>query len=413
MNDSIAYSPFRWLILISAALGSIAMQVTNLSIAPILPQIAQDLGITAGAATNLMTAFVLSGTVALLFAGILCDRYGVLVVICLGLFCASMPPAVMPWIGSSYHAALWARIFAGLSPAFLLSAMGPIIAIWFPPKEKGLAGGLMAASVSVGSAVGVVAGPALFLATGNWRHMSAWLSLIGWVGLAFALVLLVIPKPQPPNMHRESDGEPETDRLFFKEALFSHVTLIGILVIFFGGWCLHCLYGLTPGFLSADRPLGVGFGPMVSGQLMLAVMVAGIVSPIIGGILTDKVFKGDAKPVLFMGFCFCTVMIYTLQMSAVHTGVLPLLTALILAGMAVQLLYPSLYVYIAKNYQAQVVGKMTGVWSAVGGVGGVFGLFLGGTVVNHFGNYEWAMRLVALAGLAGLLFTLILPKTRE
>ena len=411
MEQSVQYPRFRWFVLVAGVLGYISMQVTNLAIAPVLPQIAKDLSIDMGAATNLMTAFLFSGSIALFFAGIVSDKYGVLASIFLGLLCAAVPASLMPWLGGSFQGVLWARIFEGLSVGFLLSSMGAIIAIWFPPQEKGLAGGLLGASVSVGSAVGILAGPAVFLATGSWRSMSAWLSLVPWVGVIFVIILLALPKPTPPAQAQAGNG-PAADGEAFKKSLLSIFTLVGIPVAFFANWCLQCLYGLTPAFLSAAQPVGAGFGPMMSGQLMLAVTIAGIIGPIIGGILTDKTFHGNVKPVMIIGFAITCVFIYFIQSAFVYTNVPFLLVVMVLSGIGVQFVFPGMYVYIAKVYQVQVVGKMTGLWSGIGAFGGVIGLLLGGVAVSRLGAYHMAIVFMALAGLVGLICTSLLPKPK-
>ncbi|MBF0550022.1 MAG: MFS transporter [Deltaproteobacteria bacterium] len=408
--NSAEYPRYRWLILVSAIIGYVTMQVTNLCLAPILPQVARDLAVNIGVATNLMTAFLLSGAVALFFAGAICDRFGILVVIIIGVTTAALPAALMPWLGGSYEAVLWARVVEGLSSGFLLSAMGPIIALWFPEREKGLAAGLMGASVSIGSAIGIIAGPAVFLATGSWRQMCAWLSLFGWLGLAFALILILVPHPDPPS--KPEVLAPAEGKAYFKQAMALPLTRFGLIVAFFAGWCLQCLYGLIPGFLSAEKPLGAGFGPMVSGQMMLAVMIAGTIAPILAGILTDKVFKGNVKPVMVAGFGLYPVVIYAVGHLAAQTSVSLLLTALVLAGVAVQIVYPSLFVYIAKSYRPQVVGLMSGLWAGVAAIGGVIGLFLGGINVNSSGSYGMALTIIAFGGLPGLISSLALPRVR-
>lgn len=412
MEQTMEYPRVRWLILVAAVFGYMSMQVANLSIAPMLPQIAKDLSVDMGAATNLMTAFLFSASIALLFAGIVSDRFGVMAAVTLGLACAAIPAALMPWIGTSYTAVFWARIFEGFSVGFLLSAMGAIIAQWFPPREKGLAGGLMGAFVSVGSAIGILAGPAVFVATGSWRLTSAWLSIIAWIGLVFSIILLATAKLQPPAQAMAGDGPPPSDSRPFRTALFSMTTLAGIIVSFFANWCLQCLYGLTPAYLSAEKPIGAGFGPMMSGQLMLAVMIAGIIGPVIGGLLTDRAFKGNVKPVMATGFAMCFVFIYLIQAAYVQASIPFLLTALILAGVAVQFVFPGISVYIAKTYQLQVVGKMTGLWFGIGAFGGVLGLLIGSVTVNKLGAYNMAIVLIALAGLAGFIFALLLPRPK-
>ena len=208
MNESIQYPRFRWLVLFTACLGFAAMQIGMIAYAPLLGDIAKDLGVDMGVATNLMAVFLFTGSIGLIVGGFLCDRYGIMFVIILGLLCASVPAALMPWIGTSYKAVLWARIIQGLSAGFLLCTMAPIVAVWFPPQEKGLASGLMSGSVSLGSAVGVLAAPAVFLALRSWQQMAAWLSLPGWVALMLAIVAVVSPKPQGLPSQSQSSGAP-------------------------------------------------------------------------------------------------------------------------------------------------------------------------------------------------------------
>jgi MFS family permease len=191
------------------------------------------------------------------------------------------------------------------------------------------------------------------------------------------------------------------------------MTWIGIVVTFFAAWCLQCLYGLTPSFLSADKPVGAGFGPMMSGQLMLVVMIAGIIGPIICGVLTDKVFRGNTKPVMLIGFVLCCIFIYAIQTPFVYVNVPFLIVALALAGLGIQLVCPLLFVYVAKVYSIQIVGKMTGLWMGIGTFGGAAGLFLGGLTVNMYGNYNVAITLIALAAAAGFIFALFMVRPKH
>src|ERR1019366_339309 len=112
MNQSADYPRFRWLILISAVLGYITLQVTNLAVAPVLPQIAKSLNMNLGTASNLvMTPFLFSGCIILVLAGgAVCDRFGGLTPLLMGPAGATLSAALMPWIGHSATAVLWARI---------------------------------------------------------------------------------------------------------------------------------------------------------------------------------------------------------------------------------------------------------------------------------------------------------------
>jgi MFS family permease len=409
MNESIQYPRLRWLVLITVVIGYIALSVNMIAFAPLLPEIAKDLKIDIATATNLMTASAFYASVALIVGGFLCDRLGIMFVVILSLLGMGLSSVLIPWIGTSYKAVLWIRIFQGAAGGILFCVMSPICAIWFPERQRGLASGLMGGAVSVGSAIGVLAAPALFLALKSWQQMAAWLSVVSWIGLVLALVIVFSPKPQLPSQV-EAGGAPE--KTAFKRALTSPITWIGIFVTFFIAWCLQTIYNLTPSYLAADKPIGVGFGPMMSGKLMMAVMIAGIVGPVIAGLLQDKVFRGNPKPVMFIGFILCAF-IYTVIFSFVYSNLFLLVVALILAGAGIQFVYPAIVVYVSAAYPIHTVGKMLGLWMGLGMFGGAAGLFAGGFVLARFGNYNVSIMLIALAAVIGFVLALFLPKPKQ
>ena len=412
MNEPIQYPRFRWLVLLTACLGFAGMQINMIAYAPLLADIAKDLGIDMGAATHLMTAFLFTASIALIAGGFLCDRYGIMFTIILGILSTSIPALLMPWIGTSYEVVLWSRIIQGVSAGFLMSVMAPIVAVWFPPQEKGLASGLMGGSISMGAAIGVLAAPAVFLALRNWQQMSAWLSIVGWIALIVALVIVFSPKPQPPSQAHPR-GAPIADGAAFKRALSAPITWIGIVTTFFAAWILQTLYNLTPAYLATDEPVGIGFGPMMSGKLMLAVMIAGMIGPVIGGILQDRVFRGNPKPILLIGFVLCCISIYTIQFPAIYLKLPVLIVSLLLAGAGIQFIYPSIVVLVSNTYSIHIVGKMLGLWMGIGAFGGAAGLFVGGLAIARYGNYNAAISFIAMAAALGFIFGLFLAKPKR
>lgn len=413
MNESVPRPRFRWFVLFTASLGFAAMQINMIAYAPLLADIAKNLRVDMGAATNLMAVFLFTASIALIVGGVLCDRYGIMFVIILGLLCSSIPAGLMPWIGTSYQTVLWARVIQGFSAGFLLCTMAPIMAIWFPLRGKGLASGLMNGSVTLGSAVGVLSAPAVFLALGSWQKMMAWLSVPCWAALLLAIVVVFFPKPQGLVSRSQSGEVRAADGSALKRALSAPITWIGVLVTFFTAWCFQSLYNLTPAYFAADKPIGIGFGPMLSGKLMLAVMIAGMLGPVIGGLLQDKVFRGNAKPVLLIGFTLSCVFMYTILFPTVYTDMLVLVVCLILVGMGNAFLYPAIVVFISGTYPVQIVGKMLGLWFGLGAFGGAAGLFAGGLAVSKFGNYNISISLVSLAAVVGFVFALFMVRPKN
>ena len=414
MKVSAQDSGFRWLILISAILGYIILQLANLSMAPVLPQVAASLNLDLGTASNVvMTTFLFAACVSLvLVGGAVCDKFGVIVSMILGTLCAALPMSLMPWIGHSATALAWARIVEGFSPGFMFPAMGPIIGMWFPIHQKGLAGGLMSSAVAVGSAAGVLLAPAVMPHVSNWQQMCAVLSVIAWAGFVFAVILAILPKPQLAFAGATHNAG--SDAALFKRTLFSPITLIGVLLAFMGNWEMQCLYGLTPTFLAADKPTGAGYGAMAAGQLMVGVtLLAGVLGPMLCGVMLDRIFKGNAKLVMLIGFGLLCVFVYLLTMTAVVGRVPVLETDLILAGFGVQFVMPTLYYLIAKVYPPQVAGKMAGIWMGIGTFGGVLGLYIAGITIKSQNSYHTSLVLQSLAALIGILLALALNPAQK
>jgi MFS family permease len=412
MNESIQYPRFRWLVLFAACLGLAGMQIDMIAYSPLLAHIARDLRVDMGAAIHLMTVFSFATAISLFVGGFLCDRYGIMLVIVLGLLCASVPAALTPWIGTSYEVVLGSRIVQGVSAGFLLCTMAPITAGWFPLREKGLASGLMNGSISVGSAVGVLAAPAVFLALGNWQQTAAWLSIVGWLALVVAFVVVFSPKLQLPPQSRIG-AEPIADGSALKRALSAPITWVGVLVTFFCAWCFVSLYNLTPAYFATDKPIGVGFGPMLSGKLMLAVTIAGMFGPVIAGMLSDRVFRGNAKPILLIGFGLTCIFTYAIVSPIVYGNMALLVTCLILVGVGSIFLYPAIVIFVSEVYPIQIVGKMLGLWMGLGAFGGSAGLFVGGLAVAKFGNYNATITQIALAAVVGFVFALFMGRPKH
>jgi MFS family permease len=179
MNEAVGYPRYRWVVLVAACLSFISLSINMISFAPILKTIASDLAVDIGRATNLMAVFVFAGAIALIIAGFLCDRFGVLALLVFGTLFGSGAALLMPWLGGSFNAVFLLRFLEGMAVGFCMATMSPTMAIFFPPKEWGLVGGLQGTSVAVGTALGVGLAPVVAQAAGGWRPMSAWLSTPG------------------------------------------------------------------------------------------------------------------------------------------------------------------------------------------------------------------------------------------
>ncbi len=410
MTDQSGFPRYRWAVLAALLVGSATFAVHLIFMAPILPEIAKNLNIDMGSAANLFTIYVLAGSIAMTFGGFVCDKFGITTALVLGHLCASVPAVLMPWLGTSYGAVVTMRLIQGLSTGFFVTTTGPVLALWFPPEERGLAGGLATGALSVGYALTVVLAPMIFKSTGSWQMTSVIISVVGWVGIVVALLCTRRTPPVLQNQGAMVDM-PQVATMTFADIVKSPVTWIGLFCVFFGNWGLQPLMNYVPAYLSAPAPTGVGFGPLVAGRLALATTIVGIFSTSTGGLFFDKVAKGDPRLPIALGFCILGVFAYALLCPFVYGNMFLLILCLMLAGWGAMFIYPAINAYVIGNFPPNMAGTMIGVCFGLGGFGGTIGLYLGSLTISKSGNFNMAIMLISLASIAGVVVG-ILTKQR-
>lgn len=408
MEKTLIYPRYRWLILISACLVFISYTIDMIVYAPIFSEVAKDLQIDMGAVIQLSMAFAIALALSMIFGGPLVDRYGITVVFTVGLLCASLPATLMPWIGTSYAVVFTSRLVQG-AVGMVFGAIGPILALWFPQKEQGLAGGLIFCCLSIGPAVGVVASPALYTVLGSWQNTVALLSLPGW--FAIFLSLIVTRRPPSPEVVAavvKKLQSSATAEVTYGALFRLPMTWIGTGIVFFNSWGIYGLYNLVPPYLAAPPPMGVGLGPAMAGTLTLLCIIVGIPAFIVGGLFFDKAVRGRPRPAIFIGFIMSGLFSYLFLIPSVYQNMVLLIFCLVLAGWGVSFMAPSLSAFIATNYPPNFVGSMVGWWFGFGTVGAAIGTFLGGVATAQTGSFYWAIAPIALASAVGILLTLML-----
>jgi len=408
MGEKTQYSSYRWAMLVSACLAIISICVDMIAISPVLGEVAKDLNVEMGVATNLMMGFVLATASVLIWGGVVVDKFGVTVATVLGLLCATIPATLMPLIGQNYGMVMVARLIQGASLGFAFAIIGPTVVLWFPPKEHGLAGGIIIACIPLGSALGGLISPMILAAGSSWQGVVALLSLLGWVAILMAVIITRRP-PSPEVLQGLMQAmQPAAGEITFKKAFRLPMTWIGALVVFFNTWNLYCFLNLIPPYLAAPSPMGVGLGPMTAGKLALAGTIVGIIATIAGGSFFDKIAKGNQKIAVLIGFILTALFAFPMALPSVYGNLLLLVGCMMLVGWGVNFMGASLNGFIAMNYPPSIVGRMVGWWFGFGTFGGAIGLFLGGKTIGATGSFKTAIILISISAVIGMLLDLLL-----
>src|SRR3989441_2310570 len=169
-------------------------------VAPLLPLIAMDLGITPGHAGIIVTTYSLAAAAFALFVGPLSDRVGRKRVLVSGLALFTLA-SFFTYHVSTFNALVILRAMTGLAAGTLSTSALSFAGDYYPYEQRGRAMGILSMGYFVAFVVGVPAG-ALAASRLGWHWVFGCLSAGSAVRLAIALVRL-----PSPTVHRQG-GRP-------------------------------------------------------------------------------------------------------------------------------------------------------------------------------------------------------------
>lgn len=413
MNE-IVYPRWRWFALIAMGAAAAATIANIVAPATLIGEIAKSDGISMGAAAlATMGMLDLSTGLSGLVGGFLADRFGFGRIWLASFTMMIIGALLMPIFGHT---------FAGLAAVRLLQGCGagPVIATlpmgamrWFPPHNRGIVIGVQGTMVSVGAAGSLLFVPAVFQLTGQWTQALAWMAVFSGAGVLAALVMVLGPKP--PVAEGAPDARGGHGALAageLKRVLMLPATLGAMACGFFFTWHLRSFNDMIPAFLASDRPAGLGLGPMGAGSIMSVVQIAFMVGPLLGGLLTDKIFRGSARMLIMLGFLIASVSTYALVSPVVTSNPTLLFALLLTCGLTMSITSPQVMTFVVKSHPPHVIGRLGGLLMAFNILGGLVGVGAGSYALHVSGAYHWTIVLISLAPIGGIISAafLVAPK---
>lgn len=193
--------------------------------------------------------------------------------------------------GSNYGPALAGSIGIAAAQPFLLNAWTKVPALWFPPKERATAVGLVTLANLAGTALGMVLTPGLVEAAGIPRVQLYY----GLFSAACAVLFVLAARERPPLPPSEDAG---TERSLMLDGLrnaFAVPSFRRFLAVAFIG--LGIFNGVTTWIEAIVRPRG--FGPVEAGTLGAVLLVAGVAGAVVLPALSDR--TGRRRPFILLG----------------------------------------------------------------------------------------------------------------
>jgi len=410
MSDA-AYTKYRWFVLFTSTVVTATTAMALICPATLIEPIQKSMpGLSLGQVTY-VTMFYFNFFVgfAALFGGILLDKFGVVTVYIGGLITISIGALLVPFIGDNYYGMLLIRLVQGCGTGPIMAAGALIAASYFPSNERSIAVGAVGVAVSAGSFLGFIIFPRIYIATGSWQTALAWLAPISLIGIIFTVILAFGPKPPEVEQAKTDDSEKSE----FKAALHMPVTWIAIACVVMLAWIYQAFMDLTPNYLGYAPPVGLGKGVVAAGNIFSLVQIIYMAGALLSGIITDKILKGNGRPMLLTGFLMGGIFGFLIKFPFITGNETLLVCCLVLAGFFYSFVVPQALGYLAKHYPRHITGKLGGLAWGIGIFGGAAGVAAGARALHVTGLYQMSINIMVGICVAGFLIGLFLTPKKE
>ena len=185
-----SYTSFRWVVLGVAWLAMVGMGWVLYLTPALAYDLVPDLGLTPTQVTLIFTAPMLMGIFFNITGGALGDRYGIRPVVTIAIVLAGLGTLIRAWVSSFAGLFVLSCLF-GIGNGVAFPNLPKLVAVWFPPKEAGLASGIYFTGLMVGVGVGLVTSSYF----GGWRAAFLYTGIV-LTGIAFLWLLLARNTPR-------------------------------------------------------------------------------------------------------------------------------------------------------------------------------------------------------------------------
>jgi sugar phosphate permease len=382
--------------------------LNKLNLAPVIPLIIEDLGISHTRVGLVSAAFFFFYSTSQFFWGYLSDILGPRKIVTFG-GSISVLANIFFSLGTSSFNLIGAQSLNGLGQG---SGWGPSVKLlnnWFPTSERGRTLGIYATCVSIFTIL------AYWLAgyigkTIGWRaafRVSPVILLI--VLLVYWLAVRDYPMG-PRGRNLESHPSNSNKNLPPKQKRFSTVILDKYFLL--ASVAFACLTYISyanmvwiPSYLYESHGLNV----VKAGFLASLYPAIGILSRPLGGHLSDVTFGGRRKPLILIGFFF--ILLSTLFLvNAAHLGWA--MTLIISVGFFDQLIVTLFFALLVDILPAELTGTGASAMNAIGHGGSTGAMFFSGLLIDKFYSYKPVFLVLSILAGVGIL-TMLFIKERK
>lgn len=399
------YKPFRWFILATLIVVVAVQAVALITPAPLIGEIIKTTNLSPGEVTWMtMGTWNLFVAIAAILGGPLIDKFGFKWMYIFGMVMIGIGWLLMPAIGDSFMGMTVARAIQAIGGGPIMGAGVYVSATCFPRKERAMVNGFLGAAMGLGIMAGLNLGPASMAAAGDWAVGLRNLWPLAVLGIVMTVVVMVGPKvaPEGANLENVDEAAAASNLALYKKALLLPLTWIATACVVIASWFNQAYNDMTPGYLALDPPVGLGLGAAGAGSIASLAQIGNIVGCLAVGILVERLFHGKARPALMVAFAAMAVGAGLILVPGVKTNEVILTTVMMITVFFLGWINATALGWVAKNYPAEITGKLGGMAQGIGIFGGLAGVAAGSAALHATGFYVVSTLIMVGVAIVGV-----------
>lgn len=211
------------LLVLNALTNALVIAVPVMALSVLFQEISDDLDLTVVQVGMLWGIGALPGIVTSLLGGMLGDRFGPKRVLIVGYLLIGLTGAMRGLASDFTFMMVAVSLFGAAIPLAIINAI-KLYALWFPPRQLGLANGVLSTAMAFGFILGTILSATwLSPLLGGWRQVMVFL---GAIGVVAAIPWFFLAEPPAPAAD-DDDGVP-MQRAFGHVAGLRDIWLLGL-----------------------------------------------------------------------------------------------------------------------------------------------------------------------------------------
>lgn len=430
------FGKYRWVVAVMFFMVYMIAGADRANIGVVVPFIKKEYHLTNTDVGMLASLFYITYAAVQIPSGFLFSKFGIGRILSGCMILTSLSTLLMGFTTSVLQLKI-ARALLGASEGPLNIGIVSIINRWFPAREKGLATGIFMSSIKFAPAF-VPPLCAFIVFNWGWREVFYIFAVPGFI-IAVLWLFLVNDDPSKSKFCSESEklyilNSDANERALNKKSGIVEKNRFDFIIrarrveklstsreIFssWNNWACAIGYGLMvgitysimtwiPTYLVNVKHLSI----LSMGFVASAPWLGAIVGNILGGMMSDRLFKKRRKPVMFITSASTVVMMYVL----INTPSVPTLIAVLffVTGVLLNIGYSTFLVYPMGLVEKEKVPLAVSIVNTVGSVGGAVAPFVVGLILDS-GGWDQVFIFLSISSLVAfmLLITMTEPLEKE